>query len=112
MNWIQSFSAVIRVKGLCTKWFLILVSPKYKLYQIRCIIQQNNPVTQNDSCVCELQLVKQAISFYRVGVYTKESVWNKPKYYQNDVTMKPTSPIDKDYWETEIDVYWTNLEFN
>lgn len=93
MNWIQSFSAVIRDKGLCTKWFLILVSPKYKLYQIRCIIQQNNPVTQNDSCVCELQLVKQAISFYRVGVFTKESVGNKPKYYQNDVTMKPTSPI-------------------
>lgn len=50
-------------------------------------------MTQNDSCVCELQLVKQAISFYRVGVYTKESVGNKPKYYQNDVTMKPTSPI-------------------
>lgn len=76
MNWIQSFSAAIRDKGLCTKRFLILVSPKYKLYQIRCIIQQNNPVTQNDSytCVCVLQLVKQAISFYRVGVYTKESV--------------------------------------
>lgn len=94
MNWIQSFSAAIRVKGLCTKRFLILVSPKYKLYQIRCIIQQNNPVTQNDSCVCVLeQLEKQAISFYRVGVYTKESVGNKPKYYQNDVTMKPTSAI-------------------
>lgn len=95
MNWLQSFSAAIRDKGLCTKWFLILVSPQYKLYRIRCIIQQNNPVTQNDSysCVCVLQLEKQAISFYRVGVYTKESVGNKPKYYQNDVTMKPTSPI-------------------
>lgn len=63
MNWIQSFSAAIRDKGLCTKRFLILVSPQYKLYEIRCIIQQNNPVTQYDSCVCVLQLEKQAISF-------------------------------------------------
>lgn len=58
MNWIQSLSATIRVKGLCTERFLILVSPKYKLYQIRCIIQRHNSVTQNDSytCVCTLQL--------------------------------------------------------